>query len=118
MTDPERAPIPQDLQDAFSHAVQAYDDDLWDVSLPWKQLIPFRGQAHSINEICDLVLTYGGADKVPEALASMLLLTQFRAERIDLVDDGTYAWAARYLLQLMRDRIERQKRQDELRHGR
>jgi hypothetical protein len=54
---------------------------------------------------------------MPEELR-LLLNSALRVKEVNLPDDGSYAWADKYLLQLMQDRIDSRRQLGELRRGR
>jgi hypothetical protein len=112
-------PLPVGLKYALLDAVITLHLD-WDRTNPEPPLIALNGKARSIREICDLVLSHDASEQAPdelkEELVGQMQKPQYGALRASF--DGSYASAARCLLQLMDDRIKDREQLDELRRDR
>jgi hypothetical protein len=92
---------------AFDAAVEYFASGDWVASLPDLRKINTRGTPHSIRQVCALVVAFDDRlpDEVYRVLRDQMHLGSEELQR-KLARGGSYAEAARFLLELIEQRIQ------------
>ena len=96
-------PIPNNLREAFSHAVRCYSD--WIPSRPEPEVC-IGSTSHSMSAVCGLVEKFH--DQLPDDVFGMLMRhmrdIRYTLLRQKIVADQSYVAGARCFLRLIEDR--------------
>ena len=100
-----------DYLNAFDAAVRYFASGHWIATLPDLKRITIDGKPHSIRQVCTLV--DGLSDRLPDEVYRILRTEMQRGSKElqrKLEKGGSYAAAARCLLELIEERIRAVKR--------